>query len=244
MNKSLVVITGHSKGLGKALLEHYLSLESVKIIGISRSRLDIDSPNLTQVSLDLSDLDVLKNELEGLFPENSYEQIILVNNAGWIGEIKPIGKMHPREMRMQVNLNLLAPMYLSNAFIKAYKNHPAKKVVCNISSGAATRPVAGWGGYCSTKAALAMFTMVADKESGASDFRFFSLAPGIVDTDMQEEIRKAAESDFPELQKFLEFKEQGELVKAEEVARKIEYLLSNPEEFQDVQQDVRKYEAP
>jgi len=61
---------------------------------------------------------------------------------------------------------------------------------------------------------------------------------------MQEEIRKAAESDFPELQKFLEFKEQGELVKAEEVARKIEYLLSNPEEFQDVQQDVRKYEAP
>jgi len=96
MNKSLVVITGHSKGLGKALLEHYLSLESVEIIGISRSRLDVDSPNLKQISLDLSDLDVLKNELGGLFPEHSYEQIVLVNNAGWIGEIKPIGKMHPR----------------------------------------------------------------------------------------------------------------------------------------------------
>lgn len=243
MNKSLVVITGHSKGLGKALLEHYLALDGFEIIGISRSKLPINSPKLKQVSLDLADLDLLKIELEGLFPAGAYEQIVLVNNAGWIGEIKPIGKMNLHEMQMQVNLNLLAPMCLSNAFIKAYKEHPAKKVVCNISSGAATRPVAGWGGYCSTKAALAMFTMVADKESGASDFRFFSLAPGIVDTDMQEEIRQAAETDFPELQKFLEFKEHGELVRAEEVATKIEYLLSNPDEFQEVQQDVRNYEA-
>ncbi|TFV93040.1 SDR family NAD(P)-dependent oxidoreductase [Algoriphagus kandeliae] len=242
MNKSLVVITGHSKGLGKALMHHYLSLDHYEVIGISRSTLDVESPKLRQVSLDLSDLDILKNELEEVFPKEDYQEIILINNAGWIGEIKPIGNMHPREMRIQVNVNLLAPMYLTNAFIKAYKNHPSRKLVCNISSGAATRPVAGWGGYCSTKAALAMFTMVANKESGSSDFRFFSLAPGIVDTEMQAEIREAAETDFPELKKFLEFKEQGELVNPEDVAKKIEYLLSNPDQFPEVSQDVRHYE--
>ena len=242
MNKSLVVITGHSKGLGKELMHHYLGLGHFDVIGISRSTLDMESPRLRQLSLDLSDLDVLKNELEEVFPKEDYRDIILINNAGWIGEIKPIGNMHPREMRVQVNVNLLAPMYLTNAFIKAYKNHPSRKLVCNISSGAATRPVAGWGGYCSTKAALAMFTMVANKESGSSDFRFFSLAPGIVDTEMQADIREAAETDFPELKKFLEFKEQGELVNPEDVAKKIEFLLSNPDRFPEVSQDVRQYE--
>lgn len=242
MNKSLVVITGHSKGLGKALMHHYLNLGRFVVIGISRSTLDFQSPRLRQVSLDLSDLDVLKNELEEVFPKGDYQDIILINNAGWIGEIKPIGSMHPREMRVQVNVNLLAPMYLTNAFIKAYKGHSSRKLVCNISSGAATRPVSGWGGYCSTKAALAMFTMVANKESGSSDFRFFSLAPGVVDTDMQTEIREAAETDFPELKKFLEFKEQGELVNPEDVAKKIEFLLSNPDRFPEVSQDVRQYE--
>ncbi|NVJ85940.1 MAG: SDR family NAD(P)-dependent oxidoreductase [Algoriphagus sp.] len=243
MNNSLVVITGHSKGLGKALMHHYLNKGKFDVIGISRSKLDFDSPRLQQISLDLADLDVLKNELEDVFPRGDYKEIILINNAGWIGEIKPIGSMHPKEMRVQVNVNLLAPMYLTNAFIRAYKGYPAKKLVCNISSGAATRPVAGWGGYCSTKAALAMFTQVANKESGTSEFRFFSLAPGIVDTDMQNEIRQAAEQDFPELKKFLEFKEQDELANPEEVAKKIEFLLSNPERFPEVTQDVRQYEV-
>ncbi len=242
MPQSLLIITGHSQGLGRAVLDHYLAKETFHVLAISRTKLEIESPRLTQLSMDLSDLKVLENQLSSIFPEGDFDQIILLNNAGWIGQVKPIGKLGPKELREQVNLNLLAPMYLTNAFISNYRDNQAEKIVCNISSGAATRPVEGWGGYCSTKAGLAMFTLVAAKEKKASNIHFYSVAPGIIDTPMQEEIRKSNDTDFPELKKFIDYKEEGKLESPEEVAKKIAYLIDHPEKFTEVIQDVRKFE--
>ncbi|MBN3520295.1 SDR family NAD(P)-dependent oxidoreductase [Algoriphagus lutimaris] len=242
MSQSLLIITGHSHGLGRAILDHYLENQSFQIVAISRTKLDIDSPNLQQISMDLSELDVLERQLSEVFPKGEFDQIILLNNAGWIGQIKPIGNLGPKEMRIQVNLNLLGPMYLTNAFIKRYKETDSEKIVCNISSGAASRAVEGWSGYCSTKAALAMFILVAAKENKSENFHFYSLAPGIVDTAMQGEIRESNETDFPEIEKFKAFKKEGKLVSPKEVAEKIAYLLNHTEKFKDVIQDVRKFE--
>lgn len=239
MQKSLLILTGHTQGIGKAILDHYLKKENLQILAISRSKLDIESENLTQISLDLGDLAVLENQLAGLFPHDSFEKIVLINNAGWIGEIKPIGELGPAELRKQINVNLLAPMYLTNAFIKAYKTTSAQKIICNISSGAASKPVAGWGGYCSTKAALAMFTLVAAKENKSQEFKFYSLAPGVVDTEMQAEIRNVTEADFPDLEKFKKYQEEGLLASTELVAMKTAYVIENPTLFTEVIQDVR-----
>ncbi|SHO65209.1 SDR family NAD(P)-dependent oxidoreductase [Algoriphagus zhangzhouensis] len=241
MSKTLLILTGHSKGLGRAILDQFLKKEGVEVLAISRTKLNIEASNLTQLPIDLSELEVLDKELESIFPIANYETIILINNAGWIGEIKPIGKLHPSEMRTQVNLNLLAPMFLTNSFVKSYKFTSSKNIVINISSGASSRPVSGWGGYCSTKAALAMFTLVAAKENKSDNFKFFSLAPGIVDTEMQADIRKSSDVDFPELEKFQDFKSNGDLSDPKEVAEKIDYLISNVEKFNEVIQDVRKF---
>lgn len=242
MQKSLLILTGHTQGIGKAILDHYLKKDKIQILAISRSSLDIEFPNLTQISLDLGDLTVLESKLGELFPQDSFEKIVLINNAGSIGEIKPIGKLDPAELRKQINVNLLAPMYLTNAFIKAYKSSAAQKIICNISSGAASKPVAGWGGYCSTKAALAMFTLVAAKENKSKEFIFFSLAPGVVDTEMQKEIREVSDADFPDLEKFKKYQEEGHLAPPEMVAEKTAYLLANPDLFSEVIQDVRNIE--
>ncbi|WP_297335482.1 SDR family NAD(P)-dependent oxidoreductase [Algoriphagus sp.] len=244
MSKTLLILTGHSKGLGRAILDYYLKIDRTQVLAISRSSIQLDHPQLTERNLDLSDLPVLQNELDGIFPNGDFGQLILINNAGWIGEIKPIGELSPKELRQQVNLNLLAPMFLTNAFIKKYKSSPAEKIICNISSGAATRPVSGWGGYCSTKAALAMFTMVADRDNKSDSFHFYSLAPGIVDTPMQEDIRKSEETNFPELEKFKAFKANGDLTAPDLVAEKIGYLLGNVEKFPEVIQDVRNIQLP
>ncbi|MBN3582754.1 SDR family NAD(P)-dependent oxidoreductase [Algoriphagus aestuarii] len=244
MPQSLLILTGHSQGLGRAILDYFLSQELFQIIAVSRTRIDLESPRLTQVSLDLSELSVLENQLPGIFPDGDFDQIILINNAGWIGQVKPIGQLGPKEMREQVNLNLLAPMYLTNTFLSRYTKSDIKKIVCNISSGAANRPVEGWGGYCSTKAALAMFTLVAAKENKSPNSYFYSVAPGIIDTEMQADIRKSTDADFPELNKFIDFKEQGKLVSPEDVARKLAYLILHPEEFTEVIQDVRNFDLP
>lgn len=244
MKKSLLILTGHTKGLGNAILGRFLHLENTQVIAISRTGLEIQHPNLTEVHLDLSDLAGLEAHLPKIFPTGDFEEVMLVNNAGWIGEVKPVGKLHPKGIRKVMNLNLLAPMILTNAFAKAYSEVKGRKVICNISSGAAHKPLSGWGEYCSSKAGLAMFSQVAAKELSDSGFRVFSLAPGIVDTEMQAEIRAADESDFPALDRFKSYKESNQLSSAAAVAEKIFYLLAHPELFPEVLQDVRNFELP
>jgi benzil reductase ((S)-benzoin forming) len=132
-------------------------------------------------------------------------------------------------------------MILTDAFVKAYEREGGKKIICNISSGAARKPLSGWGEYCSSKAGLAMFSRVADEELRKQGFRVFSLAPGIVDTDMQSEIRHADERDFPALDRFAAYKSEGLLSTPEEVAEKIFHLIQHPDLFADTVQDVRNF---
>ena len=242
MSKSLLILTGHSKGLGRAILDTYLQKEGFEILAISRTCLGLGFPQLKEISLDFSELDKLEKVLETLFPKGDFEEIHLINNAGWIGEIKPVGKLQPSNLKKLMSINLLAPICLTNAFVAAYQNRNSKRIVCNISSGAAHKPVSGWSEYCSSKAALAMFSMVCEKENEHTGIRFFSLAPGIVDTGMQGEIRSVREDDFPDLERFKSYKSQGALSSAEAVSRKIDYLLSNPDKFEGVLQDVRDFE--
>jgi benzil reductase ((S)-benzoin forming) len=244
MTKSLLILTGHSQGLGKALLDLFLQKENFEIIGISRNILGLQSPRLKELSLDLADLDLLENHLDSIFPIGQFEEIILVNNAGSIGEIKRVGQLNPKRFQALFNLNMLAPAMLTNAFISRYDNVNSIKIVCNISSGAAHKPLEGWSGYCSSKAGLAMFTGVCQKENEETGIRFFSLAPGIIDTAMQTKIRESAAEDFPAIDRFKMYKSEGKLSSGAEVAKKIGYLLANPDKFDSVNQDVRNYDLP
>ncbi len=239
--KTLLFLTGHTKGLGSAILEKFLSEEGVSIMAISRSTLGIDHPKLREIALDLSDLEALKAQLPKLFPTEPFDRFILINNAGWIGEVRPIGRLNPQVIQQVINLNLVAPMILTDAFVKAYRAQSGQKIICNISSGAAHKPLSGWGEYCTSKAGLAMFSKVANEELKGQGFRVFSLAPGIVDTAMQSEIRQADRSDFPALDRFVGYKEDGKLSTPVEVAGKIFHLIQHPDLFQEVIQDVRDF---
>lgn len=242
--KQLLILTGHTKGLGHAILESFLRLDDIQIVALSRTSLEIQHPSLTEISIDLSDLNALESYLPRIFPKGSFDRYILINNAGWIGEIKPVGKLHPKGIRQAMNLNFLAPVMITDAFVKAYSGLEGEKLICNISSGAAHKPLPGWSEYCSGKAGLAMFSKVANEELKELGFRIFSLAPGIIDTEMQAEIRKADQSDFPALDRFNKYKTEGQLNTADEVAQKVVYLLSKPDLFPDVIQDVRNFELP
>ncbi|MFN3758998.1 MAG: SDR family NAD(P)-dependent oxidoreductase [Algoriphagus aquaeductus] len=240
--RTLLILTGHTKGLGHAILDVFLSLESVQVVALSRTSLDLAHSNLKEIQLDLSDLDALEATIPKVFPKaEGFERCILINNAGWIGEVKPVGKLNPEGIQRAMNVNLLAPMTLTDAFVKAYRNHQAEKIILNVSSGAAQKPLPGWSEYCTGKAGLAMFSKVAHEELNGLGFRVFSVAPGIVDTGMQSEIRRADQQDFPALERFIGYKSEGKLSTPEEVAAKIFQLISHPELFPEVVQDVRNY---
>jgi len=236
------IITGTSKGLGKAIAERILADPGNFVIGISRT-VTIHHDNYEHLFINLSEVDSLHKFYDSIFPNfKNPSKICLINNAGDIGEITYLGKQHDRKIIDGYNCNVIAPALLMNEFVCRYKNNNASKLILNISSGAGKKPVDGWSVYCSSKAALDMQTAVAANEAkfSHSNFRFFSLAPGILDTPMQTEIRKVAPEDFSRVEEFINYKKEHMLVSPEKVADKIWRLLENENDYKGVVMSVNE----
>ncbi len=214
-----VFITGTSRGLGKALAEVYLK-EGHKVVGLSRSSTILEE-NYEHCIIDLSELkavEAFQFDIKGTF-----EEVILINNAASLGEVKHIGALNNVQIAKAIQLNVVTPMILANKFTAASCNENCKRFVLNIGSGASSSAVDGWGLYCSSKAALDMFNEVFEKENQkkAKAIKMRTLAPGIIDTAMQEEIRNSDSNHFFEKERFVTYKTREELASAEETAKKI-----------------------
>lgn len=237
-------ISGTSSGIGKALVQSLLSLKEVKVIGISRRRA-IEHPSYFHFSLDLSDLELVKKSADSLFtlPNGEPEKIVLINNAGTVGQVGYMGSIENKAIENVLNINAVSPAILMNEFIRKFRNTICKKIIVNISSGAGKRPVDGWSGYCASKAALDMLSMVAAQEQNIAkqNVKIYSIAPGIVDTPMQENIRTTAEENFSRVQDFIQYKSSGELSSPEEVAEKLLYVIEHEERFNDPVFSVRDF---
>ncbi|MEX0884562.1 MAG: SDR family NAD(P)-dependent oxidoreductase [Cyclobacteriaceae bacterium] len=241
--QSLYIITGASKGLGKALVDTILERDSNnEVMGISRTRLN-ERRNFTHYAIDLSDTQKLISLLGDIFPLANYQRVVLINNAGWIGEIAHNGYLDPLSIRKIHEVNVIAPAILMNAFMKTYDKFRGEKLIINISSGAASKVMDGWSGYSASKAALNQLTKVAQHESDRRNrgFQLFALSPGIIDTPMQETIRSVSEENFSNISKFRSFKENNELSTPEDTAEKVWYLIRNHASFKEVLQDVRQF---
>lgn len=230
------IVTGHTRGLGAALVDA-LRAQSIDVLGLARSRrapkADADAAALPgrfeEVELDLSDTDKLAQWLAGdtlaSFLHGA-ERALLVNNAGTIGPIGPCGVQPPADIARAVALNVAAPLMLCGAFSAATADVPDRRIA-HVSSGAGRNPYAGWNVYCATKAALDHHARAAalDAERG---LRVASVAPGVVDTEMQGQIRGADESRFPMRERFAEMKRSGQLASPEQAANQfVTYLLSD-----------------
>ena len=242
MEKSLYIVTGCSKGLGKALVDQLVLSGENLVVGISRSGME-EKGNFLPIILDLGNTELLISKIDKIFSEGDFQRIVLINNAGWIGEIAPLGKLDPAGIGQIHTINLIAPSILMNEFVHRYKDVKAEKLVINISSGAAQKAIDGWSGYCSSKAALNQLSLVAEEESRLHKWgiKYYALSPGIVDTGMQHDIRSSAPENFSRRDVFRSYKSEGELSTPEEVALQVLYLIENQVDFQEVLQDVRNF---
>ena len=217
------LITGTGSGIGKAIAELLLK-EGYAVFGYSRTN-KINHPNFTFTKIDLSNLEAVK-QLE--FPKGSQQDILLINNAGSIGEVIPLNIKKEEAIIYEYNLNIIAPTLLCNKFINTYNKN--EKMIINIGSGAANKAIAAWSTYCSAKAALDMLTEVIAEEKH-DKLTVFSVHPGVVDTNMQGEIRNSDEKLFPLLSKFTAYHSNNELEKPSIVAQKLYYIIQNFSEF-------------
>lgn len=217
----MIFVTGTSSGIGQAVAEHYLS-QGKAVTGISR-RHTIAHPLYTAVDCDLAD----GKAIEALsFTVDS--DVLLINNAGILGNIKRLSDRQP-DIAAVLAVNTVAPAILMSRFAQLCGDRFALTVV-NISSGAAKRAIPSWGAYCASKAALEMLSEVfylEEREKGRST-KVYAVAPGVVDTKMQQQIRSVDGSDFSASETFHAYKANDELADPAIVARKLDRLLQLP----------------
>jgi benzil reductase ((S)-benzoin forming) len=229
----VVIVTGASKGLGAALVEQLLSPDR-RVIGISRSvneALAITARDkgawLDWYLQDLSDIDAtdaMASSICAGLPRDA-TRYVLINNAALMGPVGAVSKIDAAEVVATMNVNVSAAIVLTARFLAATDDLEVDRRVLNISSGSGRRPMDGNGVYSATKAALDMFSRCMKAEQDLRPIgrraRVVSLAPGVIETDMQVYARSRDPALFPQTAFFVKMKEDGILAAPADAARKI-----------------------
>jgi benzil reductase ((S)-benzoin forming) len=142
-------------------------------------------------------------------------------------------------------LNSASPQVLGDAFLRAAREVRAACYLVMISSAAARNIYEGWTAYGPGKAAVDQWVRTAgvEQERRGGRCRLLSVAPGIVATKMQAEIRATPSEEFPEVERFIALHETGQLREPSEVAREIWSLLEKDFENGAVL-DLRDQDTP
>jgi benzil reductase ((S)-benzoin forming) len=229
MDAHLTIVTGASRGLGRALAEQLARQPGHQVLGLSRQA-PAAPPGIEQWPVDLSDPVPVAARLAawlGGFEPGHFASATLINNAALITEPRPLADSDPAALSAAVRVGLEAPLLLSAAFLRATRGWQAARRVLHISSGLGRRGMASAAAYCAVKAGLDNLAraQVAEEAVQANGARVCSLAPGVIDTDMQVQLRGADPAAFPDIDVFRQMKSGDKLdAPAAAAAKVLRYL--------------------
>jgi NAD(P)-dependent dehydrogenase (short-subunit alcohol dehydrogenase family) len=250
MPKHLYILTGGSRGMGLAIAHQLLHAEH-ELICISRHANEglaaaarQAEATLSQWTEDLSDGLAASERLGRWLKQQDpalWQSATLINNAGTIPPIVPLSQAHPQDLAQGLRVGLEAPMQLCARFLGSTEAWGVPRKVLNISSGLGRKAMASQAAYCAAKAGMDHFTRClaleeALKPQGA---QVCALAPGVIDTDMQVQLRSASSSAFPDQPRFTQLQEKGLLTSPQEAARQVLAYLHGPDFGREATGDVR-----
>ncbi|MCR9143663.1 MAG: SDR family NAD(P)-dependent oxidoreductase [bacterium] len=203
MSSGRVLITGVSSGLGHGFAQAYLE-DGWQVYGLSRRAPEglggaaSDSGDLHFRSLDLAQYDAIAPAVRALLAGIDRLDLVILN-AGVLGEIEDLRDASIERLRHTMEVNLWANKAIldtlfaeSNATATGDEAGPiAVEQVVTISSGASINGHRGWSGYSISKAAVNMLTMLYAAE--VPETHFTALAPGLIDTAMQDYMSNEAD---------------------------------------------------
>lgn len=245
----LYILTGASRGMGLAMAQqllqpgHALLCISRKVNETLTAQAAQAGCPLEQWPLDLShsrEAAAMLRQWLGR-PGLSHASATLINNAGVIPQVAPLSAIAPEDLAQALRVDLEAPMALSAAFLAATEGWGVPRRILNISSGLGRRPMASQAVYCAAKAGMDLFTRCVALEEArkANGAKVCALAPGVIDTDMQLQLRSADAAAFPDRARFEQLKSGAQLDSPETAARKVLAYLNRPDFGSEAVADVR-----
>ena len=250
MKNHLYILTGASRGMGLSMAEQLL-LEENRLLCISRHKNEAlrasaekNGVRLEQWELDLSATEPAASRLKLWLRSQdptTIKSVTLINNAGVIPAVVPLRASDPAELAVALRVGLESPLLLTAAFLSATESWTVPRKVLNISSGLGRRPMASQAAYCAAKAGMDHFTrcLALDEARLPNGARVCSLAPGVIDTDMQVQLRSADAAGFPDQAAFAQLKAAGQLSTASDAAKRVLAWLERPDYGQQAVADVR-----
>ena len=247
----LYIVTGSSRGLGAALAGLLLQ-PGHTVLGLARGHNEalqaqamVARLPLTQWQLDLTDplpaAERLSQWLSG-FDGQLVTSASLINNAGLVGAPAPLDQVPLALLSQAMRAGLEAALLLTASFLAATAHWPGQRRVLNISSGLGRQAMAGSAAYCAAKAGMDHFSRAAALEQAAlpNGARITSMAPGVIDTDMQVQLRGADAALFPARERFAQLHATGALVSPADCAARLLQRLHRADFGDEAVTDIRE----
>jgi benzil reductase ((S)-benzoin forming) len=221
MPQHLVIITGASRGLGLAVAEQLLARPDTRLLTLARKPNErLGGARVEQWSVDLAQaVDVAERlgrwlaALDG----TAFARASLINNAALAPPPASLADTALDDLSQSIRVGLEAPLLLTAAFLHVMRDWRAERRVLNVSSGLGRRAMASTAAYCAAKAGMDHFSRAAALEG----VKIVSLAPGVIDTDMQTGLRAADPAAFPDREVFVKMKSSGALDSPAQAAAKL-----------------------
>ena len=223
------IISGSSRGIGKALSEHYLGCGDI-VVGCARSTSDIAHENYRHFILDINDEKAVVAMVRAAKKEFGKIDICL-NNAG-MASMNHILTTSYESAKTLVDVNFLGTFLLSREVAKAMisnkisnKNSAKSGVIINFSSVAAPLCLEGEAIYAASKAACESLTKTMAKELASYSIRVNAIALTPVKTELIKAVPKDKIKALLEQQAIKRFGEFGDIINV------IDFFISQKSDF-------------
>lgn len=231
-----IFITGISSGIGYGLARKYLELGH-EVYGLSRNENKelMNYEKFSFLSQDISDFEYADLNISN-FLKNTEELDLVVLNAGILNDIKDMSETRVDELKRSMDVNVWGNKIALDVALRIAK---VKQVVA-ISSGAAVNGNRGWNAYAISKSAFKMMISLYAQEYPYTHFS--SIAPGLVDTNMQDYLTELPDDErFPSIDRLKAAKGTGDMPDPEAVSDQLIDAFSKALEYESGDfLDVRK----
>jgi 3-oxoacyl-[acyl-carrier protein] reductase len=222
MPKQVALVTGASRGIGKAIAER-LAADGFFVVGTATTDNGAQAisnylgENGKGLKLDVSDAESVA-EVTKTITDDYGSPAVLVNNAG-ITRDNLLMRMKDEEWDSIISTNLTSVYRMSKAVLRGMMKAKTGRII-NISSVVGSTGNSGQANYAAAKAGIVGFTKSMAKEVGSRNITVNTVAPGFIDTDMTKElsddIKQTLLSSIP----------LGRLGEPEEIAHVVSFLAS------------------